>query len=101
MFYSVYSFPNFILPLFGGLMIDKMGIGISIIVFSSLLTAGQAVFAVGGFMANEAGFTVAIIGRVLFGLGGESLNVCQSTIVSRWFFGKELAFALGINITIS
>jgi hypothetical protein len=38
--YSVYSYPNIILPLFGGLLIDKLGIGISIIVFSSLLTLG-------------------------------------------------------------
>ena len=38
---------------------------------------------------------------MLFGLGGESLNVCQSVLVSRWFFGKELALALGINITVS
>ena len=25
--YSVYSYPNIILPLFGGLLIDKMGLG--------------------------------------------------------------------------
>jgi nitrate/nitrite transporter NarK len=27
--------------------------------------------------------------------------VCQSTIVSRWFIGKELSLALGINISVS
>jgi len=41
------------------------------------------------------------VGRVIFGLGGESMNVIQTVVVSRWFFGKELAFALGLNITMS
>jgi len=29
------------------------------------------------------------------------MNVIQTVVVSRWFFGKELAFALGLNITMS
>lgn len=40
-------------------------------------------------------------GRCIFGLGGESQNVAQSTIVSAWFSGKQLAMALGMNISIS
>jgi MFS family permease len=42
-----------------------------------------------------------LVGRVIFGLGGESMSVAQSTIVSNWFKGKELAFAMGLNISIS
>lgn len=42
-----------------------------------------------------------LIGRVVFGLGGESMSVSQSAIVTVWFKGKELAFALGANISIS
>lgn len=107
MLYSVYSYPNVILPLFGGVLIDKIGINFSIILFSILLVIGQGVFAISGFVGesnngvgNQA-FIIAIVGRVIFGLGGESLNVCQSTIVSRWFIGNELSLALGINISIS
>lgn len=44
---------------------------------------------------------VMIAGRVVFGLGGESMSVAQSAVVSKWFKGKELAMALGFNITIS
>lgn len=104
--YSVYSYPNVILPLIGGVLIDKIGLNFSIFLFSSLLVAGQGVFTVAGFMgtddvSNNWPFIVAIAGRVIFGLGGESLNVCQSTVVSRWFIGKELSLALGLNISIS
>ena len=42
-----------------------------------------------------------LVGRVVFGLGGESMSVAQSAIVSSWFKGKELAFALGVNLSVS
>ena len=42
-----------------------------------------------------------LVGRVVFGLGGESMSVAQSTIVASWFKGKELALAYGLNISIS
>lgn len=42
-----------------------------------------------------------LLGRVLFGLGGESMTVAQSTIISLWFKGKELNFAMGINLSIA
>ena len=41
------------------------------------------------------------LGRFIFGLGAESLCVAQSTIVSDWFEGKEVAFAMGIGLSIS
>lgn len=34
-------------------------------------------------------------------LGGECLSVSQSSVVSKWFRGKELAFALGLNLSVS
>ena len=42
-----------------------------------------------------------LIGRVVFGLGGESMSVAQSAIVTVWFKGKELAMALGVNLSVS
>lgn len=96
--YSVYSFPNIILPLFGGILVDKIGARIAILLFSCLLILGQCVFAFG---VSEASFTWMIIGRVIFGLGGESLSVAQSAIVAKWFRGRDLAFALGFNISVA
>lgn len=40
MLYSIYSLPNIILPFFGGMLIDKMGVRFSIIVFSSIIILG-------------------------------------------------------------
>ncbi|CAG9327828.1 im:7160594_2 [Blepharisma stoltei] len=98
MLYSVYSFPNVILPLFGGYFIDAIGVRWGIIIFSGFICLGQAIFAIG---VDAGSYPIAVIGRCVFGLGGESQNVAQSTIVSAWFSGKELAMALGMNVSIS
>jgi MFS family permease len=40
-------------------------------------------------------------GRLSFGMGAESLNVAVVTALARWFKGKELSFAFGLNLTAS
>jgi nitrate/nitrite transporter NarK len=40
-----------------------------------------------------------IISRAVFGLGGENLTVTTSAFIGQWFKGKELACALGIDIS--
>ena len=58
----------------------------------------QALFAVGVSLKS---YTIMIFGRILFGLGGESQGVAQSTLVAIWFGEREIALALGINLSIS
>lgn len=98
MLYSVYSFPNIILPLLGGFFIDYVGVRLGITIFATLICVGQAVFALG---CSSRQYWLALLGRIIFGFGGESLTVSQSAIVSKWFKDQELALALGINITVS
>ena len=85
------------LPIFGGLFLDKIGIRSGLLLFTTILTLGQFVFMIGGYMAS---YNVMLAGRIIFGMGGECMTVAQSSIISSWFRGKELAFALGLNITI-
>ena len=40
-------------------------------------------------------------GRLVFGMGAESLIVAVTTAVAKWFRGKELSFAFGINLMIA
>ena len=42
-----------------------------------------------------------IVGRIIFGMGGESMGVAQYSMVSSWIKWKELAFAFGLNLSIS
>ncbi|KAJ3256392.1 hypothetical protein HK103_005521 [Boothiomyces macroporosus] len=96
--YSVYSLPNIILPLIGGVLIDKIGSNAMIVLFSSLVCVGQAIFAYG---VERKHFIIMLIGRLVFGLGAESLDVGQAEITTKWFKGKGLAFALGANLSFA
>ena len=40
-----------------------------------------------------------ILGRIVYGLGGENLTITTSAFIGQWFKGKELAFALGVDIS--
>lgn len=95
--YSVYSLPNIIMPFFGGYLLDYFGIRVGIILYNSLLIFGQTLFTIGCYSNN---YHMLILGRAVFGIGAESLNVAQSTIVTMWFKGKELSTALGISLCI-
>ena len=103
--YAVYSYPNMILPLVGGFLVDRVGLYFSMILFSSLNIIGQGVFTIAGYMADHSDsgdwpFIISLVGRFIYGLGGESLLVCQSVFVSKWFMNKELSLALGFVLSI-
>ena len=95
--YSVYSLPNMILPLIGGHIVDYLGVRTGVVVFSSILLFAQLLVAFGGFVES---YGLMIVGRTLYGFGGESLTVAQCTIIANWFIGKELAFAFGLIANI-
>lgn len=77
---------------------DKVGIRLGLIMFICLLTVGQAVFTYGGFTKS---YWIMLAGRFIFGLGGESLFVGKSAIVTQWFKGGELQFAFGVNLSVA
>ncbi|EQC31228.1 hypothetical protein SDRG_11151 [Saprolegnia diclina VS20] len=92
--YSLYSVPNVLLPFFGGVLIDTYGVSFMALVLASLILAGQVVTALGSSFEN---IYLLLAGRVLFGLGGETMWVAQTTFVTHWFSPMELGFAIGIN----
>jgi len=92
---AIYSFPNIIMVLVGGIIIDRFGTRISVFIFTVLIMIGALVTAIQGDL-----FLMAA-GRLIFGLGAESMIVAITTIIARWFKGKELSFAFGLNLTVA
>ena len=72
-----------------------------LLVFLLFITAGQCVFALGASLQGSSAWYVMWMGRTIFGFGGESLSVAQSALIASWFAGKELAFALGLNLALA
>ncbi|XP_003745296.1 major facilitator superfamily domain-containing protein 1 [Galendromus occidentalis] len=98
-FYSWYSYPNVILSFFGGFLIDTVfGIRMGTIIFAGLICIGQVIFAGGALVDN---FYVMVLGRFVFGLGGESLAVAQNTYSVLWFKGKELNTVFGVQLSVA
>ena len=95
--YSVYSLPNILLPFVSGYLVDRLGTAWVLMVFSFCVTAGQILFTIGVSLRSVP---LMILGRVLFGIGGESIAVAQSCITTRWFLHAELGLALGLNLAV-
>lgn len=92
---AIYSFPNILMVLVGGIVIDRIGTRKSVLIFTFLIMIGALVTAVKGDIY------VMAAGRLIFGLGAESMIVAITTIIARWFKGKELSFAFGLNLTVA
>ncbi len=92
---AIYSFPNIVMVLIGGMIIDRIGTKKSTLLFGSICFLGAVVTAL------TPSLYVMAAGRLIFGLGAESLIVGVTTAIARWFKGKELSFAFGINLTIA
>jgi MFS family permease len=92
---SSYSVAAVATLLIGGIIIDRIGTKKAITFFAVLCLLGAALTAARGQVA------VMIAGRTILGLGAESMIVAVTTALAKWFKGKELSFAFGINLTIA
>ena len=92
---GIYSFPNLIMVLIGGYLVDRIGARKAIFLFGSTCLLGAIVTVLSGHLPLMAA------GRLIFGIGAESLIVAVTTAIAKWFRGKELSFAFGINLMIA
>jgi MFS family permease len=90
-----YSVAAILTLLIGGIIIDRIGTKKAITFFAVLCLLGAALTAARG---NSG---VMIAGRTVLGLGAESMIVAVTTVLAKWFKGKELSFAFGINLLIA
>ena len=92
---SAYAASAILTLLVGGVIIDRIGTQRAIPLFAIICCLGAALTAVSGHPSTM------ITGRALLGLGGESLIVAATTVIAKWFKGRELSFAFGIKVTIA
>jgi MFS family permease len=90
-----YSVAAVLTLLIGGIIIDRIGTKKAMTAFALLCLTGAALTAAKG----KAPLMIA--GRTVLGLGAESMIVAATTVLAKWFRGKELSFAFGINLTIA
>jgi MFS family permease len=76
-------------------IIDRAGTKRAMIGFGAITMLGAFVIAVASTPIAMAG------GRFVMGVGAEPLIVAATTVLGRWFKGKELGFAMGVNLMIA
>jgi MFS family permease len=92
---AIYSFPNIAMVLIGGIIVDRIGTRTATLVFTAICLAGAVLTAVSGTFVGMAA------GRLVFGLGAESMIVAVTAALGHWFKGRQLGFAFGLNLSVS
>ena len=87
---AVFNLPNIVLALVGGILIDRIGAAKAILIAAVICTIGAVLTAIGD------PFGLMLVGRLLFGLGNETLYIALLVGISQWFHlgGGALAIAL-------
>ena len=108
-------FNVFLLMLFvGGIILDKMGVRFTGILSCVLMLVGAtAVYGVITFTSPDPMWNVPLLGTIkrqvalaalgfaFFGIGYEMCGITVSKVVVRWFSGKEMALAMGLQVAMA
>ncbi|MDR2843962.1 MAG: MFS transporter [Candidatus Symbiothrix sp.] len=103
--------------IFGGMVLDKMGVKFTGTLAICIMLAGAGIkyWAISGHTSSEM-MTLSIgswniisarqsalaagLGFAVFGAGAEMFGISANKAVIRWFKGKELALAIGLNTSV-
>ena len=106
--YGFYSSGYSFLCIWGGLIIcgallDKFGVRLVGSIFVGMMVFGAALvtFAISAGFEPSVSLTVAYVGCMLFGLGSEIAGVSVTRSIAKWFKGRNMALAMGLQLAIA
>ena len=119
--FGTYAAGEYLLNVFGfliiaGIILDKMGVRFTGMLSASLMVIGAAIKYIGiseWFDANHISWLnswwttmpgsakMAMFGFMIFGMGCEMAGTTVSKILAKWFKGKEMALAMGLEMAIA
>lgn len=112
-FTSGYGWLNvfLLMMIFGGIILDKKGARFTGLMSIAVMVAGAALkyYAI-EFMPSSGApllwgmkqqVLMAGLGYAIFAFGYETMNITATKLLVKWFTGKELALALGMNVAFA
>ena len=120
--FGYYAGAEYILNVFGflilaGIILDKMGIRFTGVLSASVMLLGACIkfYAVSNWFQGSAfdvwlsswwvampgSAKLAALGFMIFGCGCEMAGVTVSKAIAKWFEGKEMALAMGLEMAIA
>lgn len=112
LFTSSYGWFNVFLfmLIIGGIILDKMGVRFTGLMAASFMVVGAVIkygavsmeFPAGDlWLGRKTSVMLACLGYATFCVGLEIFGVTASKVIVKWFKGKELALALGLQIAVA
>ena len=117
---GTYASGEYLLNVFGfliiaGIILDKMGVRFTGLLSASLMVIGAGIkyWGLSWADANTVGWLndwwpsmpgsakIAMFGFMIFGCGCEMAGTTVSKILAKWFKGKEMALAMGLEMAIA
>lgn len=93
--YSAYHLPNIVMVVVGGIFADRVGTSMAAIVFSLFVCVGTVI------VAMSSSFFMMMVGRLIFGIGSESLTIVQLSILTRWFSTSHNFPSLAVSMAMA
>jgi len=112
-FTSAYGWFNVFLMMliFSGILLDKTGVRFTGILSSAIMVVGAGLkyYAISHYFPTDmspifgikAQVMIASLGYAIFAVGMETIGITISRIIVKWFKGKEMALAMGLNVAFA
>ena len=86
-----------------GMLLDKWGVRITGSVFVGMMTVGAAIvtYAISSHRSPKESLILAYTGCMFFGLGSEIAGVAVTRSIAKWFKGRSMALAMGLQLAIA
>ena len=86
-----------------GVLLDRFGVRLVGSIFVGMMVFGAALvtFAISAGFAPSASLRIAYAGCMLFGLGSEIAGVSVTRSIAKWFKGRNMALAMGLQLAIA
>ncbi|MBQ0114470.1 MAG: MFS transporter [Bacteroidales bacterium] len=103
----------FLMLFFGGIILDKTGVKIAGILSCILMLVGTVVdyysiafvspsiISSSLFAGTKMQVLISSLGFAIFGIGYELCGITVSKVIVKWFTGKEMALAMGIQVALA
>lgn len=76
--FAVYCLPNMVAVFVAGILVDKIGWNLSLLLFTAFFVGGN-------LLVLEKSYFSFVVGRMMYGMGTECIAIVQSSLIARWF----------------
>ena len=94
---TISNIPNIFFSFAGGVIVDRVGPRLCILIFISITFAGQLILSLSSIWGI---YWLGVMGMVIFGVASNCASISESIFIYKWFKGKELTLSNNLDTCI-